>query len=359
MARVMLRPLDGRQRGFSVLALVALASCWGDVVLGWHGSTPDSTDPGSLLDTSAEDASTDEIGFAEESSDDTNDGSTTDDASLVESASEGDSPISCDMPLVAPAVHPMDQVIAVYLAASDTPEADRQVRRTYFDRALTALKLWFGESMGPTYPNQTFRVSTTFVLTSQYTHAQWDDFALNGYHPPDGSTTKCGLVDAAMDELGSGAHLGLLASAQLPPIATLGVFYVVLGGGGWTGGCGNSAVSVVEELVADRVRTQCPNGVYDDCARNCFDQGGLGDADPFCKQYPANMPGYGCIFVGSLAVHLGVGFGLTPSAERTAADQTACLNNTIMDAWWQYGHGVSLCEPDRRDLVGSMYFAAP
>jgi hypothetical protein len=96
--------------------------------------------------------------------------------------------------------------------------------------------------------------------------------------------------------------------------------------------------------------------VYDACAKNCSDPGGLGGTDPFCKEFPANEPGNGCVMVGAMALHLGYGFGLRSTPDRTPDDRVACERHTIMDAWWAYGQGITLCDPDRRDLMSSGFF---
>ena len=265
-----------------------------------------------------------------------------------------DGALACGAPAPRIEVRPPKRVVSLYLAGSDTPETDVQVRRAAFERALVALQHWFGNSMPTSYPFQTFLFEPPRVIRSRFTRAQWFEIQ-SGRGDADAAPPVCSLFGEVERELSAGA----LASLGLPPIGDPGVFYSVLAGGGATGGCMNRSLSVVEEMLADRVRAHCPNGVYDSCAKNCSDPGGLGNTDPICKDYPSNEPGNGCMMVGALAMHIGVGFGLVATPERTPQDRALCEGNTIMDAWWTYGHGVTLCEPDRRDLAASGFFVAP
>jgi len=262
----------------------------------------------------------------------------------------------CGAPVPPLSVRPPKRVVTLYLAAPDTPVDDVLVRRAAFERALVAVQRWFAESMSPNYPVETFHFEPPRVVQSAYTRSEWFDFDENGFPAPDGTKVTCGLWAAAQKELGEN---GVLGSLGLPPVGEAGTFYVVLAGGGVTHGCRGSSISVVEEMLADRVRAHCPNGVYDSCAKRCSDPGGLGDADPLCEVFPSNAPGYGCMMVGALANHIAYGFGLRPPTERTEEERALCEGSTIMDQWWNYGRSVTLCDPDKRDLVASGFVAGP
>jgi hypothetical protein len=65
------------------------------------------------------------------------------------------------------------------------------------------------------------------------------------------------------------------------------------------------------------------------------------------------------MMVGALANHIAYGFGLRPPAERAEEDRALCERRTIMDEWWNYGRSVTLCDPDKRDLLASGFVAGP
>ena len=168
-----------------------------------------------------------------------------------------DGALACGTPAPRIEVRPPRRVVSLYLAGSDTSETDVQVRRAAFERALVALQHWFGDAMPPSYPFQTFLFEPPLVIRSRFTRAQWFEIQSGG-SDADAAPPVCSLFGEVERELSAGA----LASLGLPPIGNPGVFYSVLAGGGATGGCMNKSLSVVEEMLADRVRAHCPNGVY-------------------------------------------------------------------------------------------------
>lgn len=253
------------------------------------------------------------------------------------------------------AVAPAHRVIPVYLVASDTSPADVDARAFYFDRSLSAIQNWYSTKMGAAYNNATFAYDPPLRLSSVYTRAQWDDFGKNGFLYSNGTRSNgCGMWYGALDELPP-----LLSAAGLPALFTSGVYYLVVTGGGSGGGCGAGGMAAVEELELDRIRGRCPNAHYDECTRSCADPEGLGTVDPWCQESIHRNPAYACTAVGAFAHEIGHGFGLPHGSSRTGPDLVACANKTLMDIWWEYDRTATLCDPDRRDLMASGYFAPP
>jgi hypothetical protein len=262
----------------------------------------------------------------------------------------------CGTPPVAVVVAPPNRVIPIYLAGSDTPDDVVASELVYFERGLAAAQTWYSQSMAAAGAPRTFRFDPPRILRSSYSHAQWNEFGTNGFPPVDGGPSNCGLWNAASDELSNGP---ILTNAGLPPLSTAGIVYMAIVGGGGTGGCVAPDLSVIEEMSLTRIEARCPNGTYDGCTRDCTDPGGLADIDPWCKETPHDMPGYGCSSVGGIAYDLGLQFGLRASSDRPDPDRSACAGRTIMDGWWNYGHGATLCDADITDLMATGYFAAP
>jgi hypothetical protein len=263
---------------------------------------------------------------------------------------------TCGQPVTETTVQASGRVIPLYLSGSDTPDEVAQARLIHLRHGLTAAQTWFGQAMatdGGAF--RTFRFESPRILKSKFTNSQWNDFAVNGFLPADAGTPGCGLWDAARDDLSNG---GALARAGLPPLATPGVAYLVVAGGGATSGCVGPELAVLEEMTFARIEARCPNGIYDGCTRGCADPGGLADIDPWCNESPHSGTAYACSSIGGIAYDLGIEFGLRPSKERPAADAAACAGRTIMDGWWDYGLTASLCEADKIDLVASGFFAA-
>jgi hypothetical protein len=310
-----------------------LASCNGKIVVGDLGirdaGVPSTGDAGS-----------------EEAA-----GSHGDEDSSVDSGATVDA--GCGFPVRAIDVHPSGRIVPVYLAPTDATPADTASKLTAFEHALDAVQAWYGQQMGTTYQLETFRVEAPRAVASQYSRAQWDDFASNGFK--DAGTTSCGLWEAAFDDLETAGHLAL---AGLPKIGTGGVAYIVVAGGGVTKGCAQPTMSVLEGMMLDRVIASCPNGTLDSCSRNCWEPGGLGASDPLCDQYPNDVPGYACASIGGLAYDLGIDFGLVTVSSRSEPDRSACAG-TIMDAWWEYGRSAMLCDSDRAALARTGYLASP
>jgi hypothetical protein len=247
------------------------------------------------------------------------------------------------MPAVTGSVRP------IYLVASDTPAADMAAHADAFARAMVGIQQWYAEAMGAAYFRQTFRVERIQVLKSHYTRAQWDDFGVHGFLYPDGSRTPDGgstaMWYAAQFELDA---RGLLADAGLPALFSMNTAYVVVGGGGHNGSGGVGRLAAVEEAILDLQRVRCPDGRNDACALGCPDAG----LD--CDKSPDDT--FNCASVGAMAHEMGHGFGLPHGTGRTGSDRTVCLNQTLMDVWWSYDYGPSLCDPDRRDLANSGFF---
>lgn len=254
---------------------------------------------------------------------------------------EGGACTSCLEEPVPLAVSAAGRVITLYLAAVDTPLWDIQEREAAFNRAMIQVQHFYSEAMGEEYGYKTFPYEPTHVLPSTLTRQQWED----------AGAVTCGIYDAAFEQLTTG---GLLADAGLPSLGTPGVVYMVIGGGGYQGGCGSSWMAACEELGLERLPHRCPNGRYDGCDRNCSDPDGLAEIDPWCELWPHTEEGYGCAPFGGLAHELGHGFGLPHGADRPTSTGV-----TIMDEWWNYDRGAVLSVEDRQDLDLSPYFAAP
>jgi hypothetical protein len=133
----------------------------------------------------------------------------------------------------------------------------------------------------------------------------------------------------------------------------------VIGGGGKDGACTYPGLTGLEEFGIDRLRARCPEGLRDSCVRACTDAGGLQDTDPFCDDGVLGQRGYECAVMGGIALHLGSAFGAQSAFTRPDVDRAACAGKTIMDEWWEYGRGMTLCDPDRTDFVASGFFAPP
>jgi hypothetical protein len=261
---------------------------------------------------------------------------------------------ACPVPMPPLSVSVSKRVIPILLEASDAPPSDTAARVTTYGRVLGGIQRWYGEAMGATHQNATFHFESVRVLRSKYTRLQWDDFGENGYLYPNGTRSDpsgtCSMWYAARDELGSG---GLLAAAGLPALGTAGVVYLSLATAGKNGACGGDGLAAFEGGLHDNFDVRCPDGRHDGCVRTCATPG-----TPKCDAYPDNT--YDCAAVGAMAHEIGHGFGLPHGQDRIGADQTLCANKTLMDWWWMYDQGgPTLCDPDRRDLAASGYFAAP
>ena len=107
-----------------------------------------------------------------------------------------------------------------------------------------------------------------------------------------------------------------------------------------------------------------PDAAFSDAGSNacggCRDTAGgchRGDTPDACGN-----GGYACqvCAVGTACSELlGHAFGLIHGSMRTGAELAACKDNTLMDLWWEYDVGPTLCEPDRQELADSGFFAVP
>ena len=102
----------------------------------------------------------------------------------------------------------------------------------------------------------------------------------------------------------------------------------VIGGAGTNGSCGGSGLAASEEKIVTETIAKCPTGHY-----------GNGGTD--------------CSLVGVIAHEQGHAFGLPHAADRPGG----CTGGpSVMDVWWDYDRGATLCEEDRADLETSGYF---
>ncbi len=223
---------------------------------------------------------------------------------------------------------PASRIIPLYIAATDNAPEVVEARRAVFEDLLAGIQVWYSEVMGAPYGYATFYYEPVRVLEGHYTEAEWQDFARNGFLYPDGTRTAagggCSMWYGALFEL---EDLGLLEDNDLPAIGT-GSFYYVVNGGGDNGSCGAGGVLAASEAkVLDEGMSLCPNGRMDDDATDCW---------------PA----------GVIAHEGGHGFGLPH-----ASDRPACTGGpSIMDVWWDYDDGPTLCDEDKTDLAASGYF---
>ena len=226
-------------------------------------------------------------------------------------------------------VPPASRVIPIYITATDNTQDQLDRRTTTFENILGGIQDWYGETMGARYDRATFYFEPVRVLAGHYTSAQWLDFGRNGFLYPDGHRTSadgaCAMWYGALYEL---QDLGLLADAGLPALGTDGVFYYVVNGGGDNGSCGAGGyLAASEAQLLDDAAQQCPTGRFDADAIDC------------------RAP-------GAIAHEAGHGFGLPH-----AADRPTCTGGpSVMDVWWLYDDGASLCEEDKADLAASGYF---
>jgi len=223
---------------------------------------------------------------------------------------------------------PTARVIPIYIAATDNSQATIDGRRMIFDNILDGIQEWYGEVMGEPYDHATFYYDPVRVLTGHYTVAEWQDFGRNGFRYPDGTRTEagggCSMYYGAIYEL---QDRGLLAENGLPALGD-GVFYYVVNGGGDNGSCGaGHYLGASEAKVLDDAGAQCPTGRKEGSATDCHGP-------------------------GVIAHEGGHGFGLPH-----ASDRPMCTGGpSVMDFWWNYDNGATLCEEDKVDLAASGYF---
>ena len=216
-------------------------------------------------------------------------------------------------------------VIPVYLTATDTPSDHVESVRATYQQMFTWVQTWYRLEMGADRGYKTFRVEPVRVFPSPHTRAQWDTYSTSGYpgqDDPDGEGT-CSMWAAAWELLPA-----QLAGAGLPPIGSEGVLYYAIGGAGTNGSCGGSGLAASEEKVVTDTQTNCPTGRY-------------------------SSGGTDCATVGVIVHEQGHGFGLPHAMDRPEG----CTGGpSVMDVWWDYDRGATLCEEDREDLENSGYF---
>jgi hypothetical protein len=226
------------------------------------------------------------------------------------------------------AAPPAKRVLPLYVAASDESAADISAHVATYDAIVDGIRSWYTDHL-PGEPRVAFYREPVRVLQGHYTRAQWDDFGVHGFVYPDGTRTApdggCAMYYGTLYELTDG---GLLAQAGLPPPGSPDVLYYAIAGGGTNGSCGSGGFLGASELqlLLDAAQT-CPSGRATSGASNCAP-------------------------VGAVAHELGHGFGLPHGVDRPA-----CTDGpTLMDVWWQYEDGATLCTEDRADLRASGWF---
>jgi hypothetical protein len=215
-------------------------------------------------------------------------------------------------------------VIPVYLTATDTPAGDLEKVRAKYEEMFDWVQTWYMLEMKD-HGYKTFRVEPVRVFASPHTRAQWDTYSTSCYpgQPGCDGTGGCSMWYAANKLLPQ-----QLAGAGLPAIGSEGVLYYVIGGAGTNGSCGGGGMAASEETVVTNAIEMCPSGHY-----------GTGGSD--------------CSSVGVIAHEQGHAFGLPHAADRPEG----CTGGpSVMDVWWDYDRGATLCEEDRVDLEKSGYF---
>jgi hypothetical protein len=240
----------------------------------------------------------------------------------------GDSLAQCEdaTPIMMPVA--TNRVVPIYLVAPDTPAADAEAHAAALESAMSAAQAWYAEQMDPSYPARSFRYDPVQVLPSNYTRAEWTAFGTSGFAFPNGTHSDenggCGMWEAAQFELRDN---GLLEQAGLPPLGSPGVLYYALGGGGTNGSCGAAGYLAAGELnLIELTARYCPSSRFDACATDCR-------------------------WTGAIAHELGHGFGLPHGV-----DWPEPCPNSLMDQWWLFDQGVSLCDLERDALAESDYF---
>jgi hypothetical protein len=215
-------------------------------------------------------------------------------------------------------------VIPVYLTATDTPAGDVEKNRATFEQMFAWVQTWYMLEMAD-HGYKTFQVEPVRVFPSPHTRAQWDTYGTTCYPGQDDCDGKgtCSMWAAAYELLPP-----LLAGAGLPPIGSEGVLYYVVNGAGTNGSCGGGGLAASEEKIITETQKNCPTGHYADGASDCA-------------------------MVGVIAHEQGHAFGLPHASDRPEG----CTGGpSVMDVWWDYDRGASLCEEDRADLEESGYF---
>jgi hypothetical protein len=215
-------------------------------------------------------------------------------------------------------------VIPVYLSATDTSAGDVDRDRATFDQMFSWVQSWYLLEMAD-HGCETFRVEPVRVFPSPHTRAQWDTYSTTCYPGQSGcdGNGTCSMWYAANTLLPP-----QLAGAGLPAIGSQGVLYYVINGGGTNGSCGGGGLAASERKIISLTQMNCPTGHYADGATDCS-------------------------MVGVIAHEQGHAFGLPHAMDRPEG----CTGGpSIMDVWWDYDRGASLCEEDRVDLEQSGYF---
>jgi hypothetical protein len=215
-------------------------------------------------------------------------------------------------------------VIPIYLTATDTAAGDVEKNRATYEQMFDWVQTWYMLEMED-HGYKTFRVEPVRVFPSPHTRAQWDTYSTTCYPGQSNcdNTGGCSMWYAANKLLPP-----LLAGAGLPPIGSDGVLYYVIGGAGTNGSCGGGGLAASEEKIVTETQKSCPTGHY-----------GNGGTD--------------CAMVGVIAHEQGHAFGLPHAMDRPEG----CTGGpSVMDVWWDYDRGATLCEEDRADLEKSGYF---
>lgn len=214
-------------------------------------------------------------------------------------------------------------VVPVYLTATDTPADEVESVRATYEEMFAWVQTWYMLEMGADHGYKTFQVEPVRVFPSPYTRAEWDTFSRHGYPGQTETDGTCSMYSAAYHTLPD-----LLAAEKLPPIGSPGVLYYSIGGAGDNGSCGGGGLAASEEMVVTNARMLCPSGHYD-------------------------PDGTDCSSVGVIAHEQGHAFGLPHASDRP----DGCTGGpSVMDVWWDYDRGATLCEEDRVDLEKSGFF---
>jgi hypothetical protein len=216
------------------------------------------------------------------------------------------------------------RVIPIYLKATDAPAGQVDSVSATYQQMFDWVQRWYMLEMAD-QGYKTFRLEPVRVLPSPHTRAQWDTYSTTCYP---GQTNCDGTGGCSMWYAASTLLPQLLPAAGLPPIGSAGVLYYVVNGGGTNGSCGGGGLAASEEEVVTAIQMSCPTGHY-----------ASGGTD--------------CSMIGVIAHEQGHAFGLPHAMDRPEG----CTGGpSVMDVWWDYDRGASLCDEDRADLEASGYF---